>query len=341
VEPADLFGFHPDVARARYIDQRARDELAGSLGEVFAACRGHLAWDEGAAEQLLTEVRRHPVTPGLFGLYSDLVDAVFADRLDEAQALIGAITSPPLRQAARRQVVTLTDDHLGPGQADRYRRLLNDDPALVVAVAPVDRAAFDRAADFLASAEALLAEGAPEIAAEIGALVRQTIVVQSRPTPEYPLVFDGASTFYLWGAVFLNVERLPTRIALAEQLVHEVGHCHLFGITLGAPLVENPADERYESPLREDPRPMDGVVHAAYVLARMMYCLDRLIASGILTPDETEAAIAALQRDRRLFDEGLVIVDRNARFTPTGEAVFNHARRFVEAIEIRAGAHAA
>ena len=332
MEPADLFGFRPDAARARYIDQRARDELAGSLGEVFAACRGHLAWDEGAAEQLLTEVRRHPVTPGLFGLYSDLVDAVFADRLDEAQALIDAITSPPLRRAARRQVVTLTDDHLGPGQADRYRRLLNDDPALVIAVAPVDRAAFDRATDFLAGTEALLAEGAPEIAAEIGALVRQTIVVQSQPTPEYPLVFDGASTFYLWGAVFLNVERLPTRVALAEQLVHEVGHCHLFGITLGAPLVENPASERYESPLREDPRPMDGIVHAAYVLARMMYCLDRLIASGVLTRHEGDAAKAALQRDRRLFDEGHAVVARSARFTPTGKAVFDHACRFIETI---------
>ena len=127
-------------------------------------------------------------------------------------------------------------------------------------------------------------------------------------------------------------------MALAEALVHEVGHCHLFGITLGAPLVDNPANERYESPLREDPRPMDGVVHAAYVLARMMYCLDRLIASGVLTPDETDAAIAALRRDRRLFDEGLVIVDRNARFTAAGKAVFNHARRFVQAIEIHAHA---
>jgi HEXXH motif-containing protein len=335
VEPADLFGFRPDAARARCIDQRARDELASSLGEVFAACRGHLVWDEAAGDELLAGVRRHPVTPGLFGLYADLVEAVFAERLDEAQALIGAIASPRLRHDAGRAVLTLTDEDLGPGQAIRYRRLLNDEPHVAVAVAPVDRAACHRAAVSLAEAESLLAAGAPEIAAEIAELVRQTIIVQSRPTAEFPLVFDGASTFYLWGAVFLNVERLPTRVALAEALVHEVGHCHLFGITLGAPLVENPASERYESPLREDPRPMDGVVHAAYVLARMMYCLDRLIASDVLTPEETDAAMAALHRDRRLFDEGLVIIDRSARFTPTGEAVFNHARRFVEAIEIR------
>jgi HEXXH motif-containing protein len=338
VEPADFFGFRPDAARARQIDRRARNELASSLDEVFAACRGHLVWDEAAGEELLSAIRRHHVTPGLFGLYADLVEAVFADRLDEAQALISAITSPTQRAAPGRRVLTLTDDDLGQGQAGRYRRLLNDEPAIAIAVAPVDKAACDRAADFLAEAEALLAAGAPEIAGEIAELVRQTIIVQSRPTADYPLIFDGASTFYLWGAIFLNIDRLPTRVALAEALVHEVGHCHLFGITLGAPLVENPANERYDSPLREDARPMDGVVHAAYVLARMMYCLDRLIASGVLARDEADAAMAALRRDRALFDEGLVIIDRSARFTPTGAAVFDHARRFVQAIEIRAQA---
>ena len=338
MEPADLFGFRPDAARARYLDQRARTELASSLDEVFAACRGHLVWDEAAGEELLAAIRRHHVTPGLFGLYADLVETVFADHLDEAQALISAITNPTLRASPGRRVLTLADDDLGLGQAVRYRRLLNDEPDVAIAVAPVDKAACDRAAASLAEAEALLAESAPEIAGEIAELVRQTIIVQSRPTAEYPLIFDGASTFYLWGAVFLNVDRLPTRVALAEALVHEVGHCHLFGITLGAPLVENPANERYASPLREDPRPMDGVVHAAYVLARMMYCLDRLIASGVLTPEEADAASAALRRDRTLFDEGLVLIDRSARFTPTGAAVFDHARRFVEAIEIRAHA---
>ena len=338
MEPADLYGFRPDASRARYLDQRARQELAGSLAEVLTACRGHLVWDEEAAAALLARIRSDHVNPGLFGLYTDLVEAGFGERLDEAQALIHAMLSLSLRDAAPRQVLTLTDEDLGAGQASRYRRLLNEEPYLAVAVAPVDHAGCRRAAARLGETEALLAEGAPEIAGEIAELVRQTIVVESRPTQDLPLVFDGASTFYLWGAVFLNVDRLPNRVALAEALVHEVGHCHLFGITLGAPLVENPANERYESPLREDPRPMDGIVHAAYVLARMMYCLDRLIASGALTPEETDAAIAALRRDRGLFSEGLALIDRHARFTPTGETVFNHARHFVAAIEIRAHA---
>jgi len=67
-------------------------------------------------------------------------------------------------------------------------------------------------------------------------------------------------------------------------------------------------------------------------LARMMYCLHRLIASGVLTGQEGDIAKAALQRDRRLFDEGHAVVARSARFTPTGKAVYDHACRFVETI---------
>jgi hypothetical protein len=70
VEPADFFGFRPDAARARQIDRRARNELASSLDEVFAACRGHLVWDEAAGEELLSAIRRHHVT----GAGADLGD---------------------------------------------------------------------------------------------------------------------------------------------------------------------------------------------------------------------------------------------------------------------------
>src|SRR5579872_4919668 len=188
--PADLLGFRPDGARARYLDQRAREELASSLREIFDACRGHLVWDEDAADSLLAFLSAHAVSPGVFGLYADLVEAVFADRLDEAQSLLAALLHSSLREAVPRRVLTLSDDDLGPGQAARYRRLLNDEPSVAIAVAPVDRQDRDRAAAFLAEAEALLASGAPEIAEEIASLVRQAIIVQSRPTAEFPLVFD-------------------------------------------------------------------------------------------------------------------------------------------------------
>ena len=98
------------------------------------------------------------------------------------------------------------------------------------------------------------------------------------------LQFDGASTFYLWGAVFVRVAG-KSPVELAEALAHETGHLLLFGLTIGRPLVENSYDERYASPLREDPRPMEGLVHAAYVLARMHYTRASLLKSGALAKE--------------------------------------------------------
>jgi HEXXH motif-containing protein len=60
----------------------------------------------------------------------------------------------------------------------------------------------------------------------------------------------------------------------------------LFGFGMGKPLVENHEHERYTSPLRGDPRPMDGVVHATYVVARMHYAVTRMLDSGLLTEEE-------------------------------------------------------
>jgi hypothetical protein len=46
---------------------------------------------------------------------------------------------------------------------------------------------------------------------------------------------------------------------------------------MGKPLVENEVEELYPSPLRSDPRPIDGVVYATYVTARMDYAVTSLL----------------------------------------------------------------
>jgi HEXXH motif-containing protein len=333
---ATLTAFRPDPARARYLDRRARERLASSLQEIFDACRGYVVWHDDDAAALLQHIRRQSVSPTLFGLYTDLVEAIFDDRLDEAQDLANLLLQPQSRNRIPRRILTLTDDDLGPTQADRYRRLLNDEPGLRIAVDRVEPDILVHSSALLMQTEKLLCRAAPEIAGEIAALVQEIVVVASCAAPEFSLQFDGASTFYLWGAIFLNLSQQQMRVAVAEALAHETGHCHLLGVTLGAPLVENDPLERHESPLRDDERPMDGIVHAAYVLARMVYCMERLAASGCLSGAETEAAKAAAARDRALYHRGLSVVDRHARFTPIGKAVFDEACAFMRAGSDRA-----
>lgn len=62
-----------------------------------------------------------------------------------------------------------------------------------------------------------------------------------------------------------------------EVLAHEAGHSLLFGLTVDEPLVLNLDDVLYPSPLREDPRPMDDIYHAAFVSAHMALAMETLI----------------------------------------------------------------
>ena len=73
------------------------------------------------------------------------------------------------------------------------------------------------------------------------------------------------------------VRRVRSDLDMVQALAHESAHLLLFGMCADGPLLENANDDhRYSSPLRTDSRPMDGIVHATFVTARMCCALSQL-----------------------------------------------------------------
>jgi HEXXH motif-containing protein len=184
--------------------------------------------------------------------------------------------------------------------------------------------------DRLDSAFALLDAGFPGMAAEIRILLRE-IVVAAGPEDPKALTFDGASSFMLWGAILLNARGQKTVLDTAQALAHESGHNLLFGLSANGPLVDNPDDELFSSPLRKDPRPMDGVFHATYVVARMHQTLSRLLESSVLDGEQVAAAEADLAIHRRNFDAGDQVVREGGRLTNAGREAIGAARDYMTA----------
>lgn len=59
-----------------------------------------------------------------------------------------------------------------------------------------------------------------------------------------------------------------------EHIVHEVSHLRLEAHFFLEKLVLNSGDEKiFRAPIRDDPRPMRGIFHTAFVLARMVRIL--------------------------------------------------------------------
>lgn len=119
---------------------------------------------------------------------------------------------------------------------------------------------------------------APEFYEEFLSITKEVIL--ARPSGEQKLTFGGASSFFLWGALILNIDAHQDWYTYLPSLVHEYSHNLLFGLAKNAPLVLNDPNDLYYSPLRQESRPMDGIYHAAFVSAReaiaMQQALDKM-----------------------------------------------------------------
>ncbi len=324
-----LVPFLPDPARAASIDRSVRDALAGSLATVFDACQGYLSWQEGDQHALLAALRTHAVMPAVFGAYAELVEALLADDQGTAQARLDLLLRSRLRDWSAPRVATLDDNSLGEAVPALYARIIDDDFDMPVLIAGVGYAEFARGKALCDATAALLRDAAPGLLREVETVAPEIVLVRDAGPSEAPGTFGGASTFYLWGAMILNSARQRTRPQMAESLAHEAAHAILLGLTLGEPMVRNHPALRYQSPLRADPRPMDGLVHASFVLARMMWCQDQLLQSGLLQPEEqTETAEARAAHQSRFIDSQ-ALIEREAQFTPNGAALWAAARDWV------------
>lgn len=314
-----LAGFAPDPARARLLDAGRHEDLAESLAylaEVLAPARASLS-------RVVCRLRAgERLPPHAFGTYFRLAELALAGERDEAAALAVSLSDVP---AAARN---LTLSRWGEAEAaDLVALLCAQDPGAAARFGDVSE---DQRLVFRQRLDAgldLLATEVPDLHGEITAMVRQVLL--ARPPEGAEIVFDGASHYQFWGLLMLNAERHTTAVGLAEALAHESGHSLLFGLTTTEPLVFNPDEELFSSPLRADPRPMDGIFHATFVSARMAWTMERLAQSKRLSPEERAAARAAAERDRGNFHKGQAVIALHARLSPTGAEIMDNAAKWI------------
>jgi HEXXH motif-containing protein len=313
--------FEPSARRGRALDQQMRVRVADTRDFVLGEVGEQLDVDYADAERLVERVRSERQSFNLFGIYYEIVLALENEDVDRAKLLARELFGQ--RPAGRTAIGTI--ESRDPAQVERLRRLILSD--LGTATEP-GAALLESTRKRLDDAFALLDRGFPEMSAEIRELLSE-IIIAAGPEDPKALTFDGASSYMLWGAMLLNGRGQNNVLDTAQALAHESGHNLLFGFCSSGPLVDNPDEELFSSPLRKDPRPMDGVFHATYVIARMHQTVSRLLDAGVLDEREREAAIADLAAHQRNFDAGDRVVRDGARLTPLGAEVIDAARAYM------------
>ncbi len=324
---AGLDPFLPDPDRGERLDRRVCLGLRDSLSGVAAALAE--AGIDAASVRRAADSATAPVSPLLFALHTGLVEAILdEDTAAASQWLAGFDRPEGFAAGTGIDFVTTDDAILGAAGAGRlYASLAIDDSEAGVSLAPLAPDRLSDAAGRVRASLDLIAAAAPDLAGEIAAIVRQVVLVRAAEGSERD--FGGASSFHLWGAVFLNADRHLGRVAMAEGLVHEAAHLLLFGESGGERVVENDDGERHVSPLRDDARPLDGIAHATFVLARMAYVAERMLASNSLTASERAEAEAALARNCEDYRDGAALIARHARLTPHGERMLGAAATYM------------
>ena len=174
----------------------------------------------------------------------------------------------------------------------------------------------------------------PAMFAELVIVVRQ-LALLAGPS------IHGFTDFATHGAVYVNRTRLgagrdglPGHVRLAEALVHEGTHnrCNVASLSTRFLSDDGSAEERLDTPLRTDPRPMAGLFQQIVVVARSLRLYD-LVLTDSADPDAADPAATdrdALTSRRDTLREqgirGLATARAHAgALSATGQAVLDQA----------------
>ncbi len=324
----NYFSFTPDPVRANLLDTRMRLQLADSLDYLNQSIQVQLDFCVDGLNDVIGKMREGKLyPPSAFGLYYEITYALIDGEIEHAKTLISELlneqpyTNKNVELIGLNQITTRAN-------IDRYKRLMDTDPSAPFEMEALSEDELKNAIKLFDSSLSKLKRSLPSLANEFEEIIRSVILVKGNP--EIGFDFAGGSCYMLWGALFINTEFHNSQIAVIEALAHESAHSLLFGFSIDEPLVLNADEELFSSPLRYDPRPMDGIFHATYVSARMHWAVANLIKSNLLTTQEFEYALDSKQRNQENFYSGYEVVKQHALLTDTGKKLIDSAYAYME-----------
>jgi HEXXH motif-containing protein len=126
------------------------------------------------------------------------------------------------------------------------------------------------------------------------------------------------------GTVYLTLH--PHPMTMTEAIVHEVSHNELNALLELDPLLENAFEPLFTSPVRPDPRPLQGILLAVHAFLPIERLYERMIAAGHpwSKPPSFEHRLQDIRAKNR---EGAGVLLANARPTETGRALLDEIAR--------------
>ncbi|WP_330927439.1 aKG-HExxH-type peptide beta-hydroxylase [Candidatus Sororendozoicomonas aggregata] len=163
---------------------------------------------------------------------------------------------------------------------------------------------------------------------EISILIDNIILVESNGV-------NASSYLNILGMFFLRVfeKKNENWSRLAEHVVHESAHNLLYHIWYQKPVITD--DEgKYYTPFRLDYRPLSGVYHAMFVLARTIYAFNNLIENSFLNKDDVKSHYNESNNStpfKEKFYQTVRVLRESGKLTLFGEKLVSDCENLVNA----------
>ncbi|MCH9680539.1 MAG: hypothetical protein K0V04_03825 [Deltaproteobacteria bacterium] len=168
-----------------------------------------------------------------------------------------------------------------------------------------------------------IARHLPAFREEIELLVQQVI----------PVGFDteqhrSATITEAVGALYLGLH--PNPMTMVEALVHETSHNKMSALFELDPVLDNPPEQTYASPLRPDPRPLRGVLLAVHAFLPVVALYDAMIEAQA-PGSEHPAFVRRRDHIARGNHDGICVLRAHARPTAVGRQLLDE----IQALDAR------
>ncbi|WP_157804216.1 aKG-HExxH-type peptide beta-hydroxylase [Lysinibacillus xylanilyticus] len=153
----------------------------------------------------------------------------------------------------------------------------------------------------------LLNELCPGAYKEAKSILRECVLLSGKG-------LKSSSVPISFGAVFLLPNKDWNIVNILDFIVHEIAHHSLVIKSSLVKIINNPTDLS-KSPLRPDPRPINGILHATFVLVRVCYILIQYIQQD---GEYSKTAIKYVSNYLKNLNEGLNSLKLDANWTSEG-----------------------
>lgn len=289
--------------------------MAESLRELQRALHSH--WPVDQLQKVIDHlVAGSPLEPSGYAAYFGLIKAVDAGRYRAVSPLLATIISSPRPKTAAITVRMLSANDFGRRGLREAKQHFTSATLISSQLRPISGNAVQRTRRAIEAALDFVRETAPRSWATLSEITCE--IIAAHGVARGSMTFDGCSSLERFGSILVNMNRLRSPLVLAETLVHESAHSLLFALSCHDHRVLNPATELHQSPLRIDPRPLDGIYHAVFVLARMHNFLVEVALGPNTAPAIRDEALGLVHARQANFFDGYAVLARYAELTPIG-----------------------